>query len=385
MLHFSYNSGDMGIVDVQRLSFTMQILFFYDKNISFDQMHLLEHLLLHPRRKIKKGKLSLHNVMQWFPHIDALTAGNFLSLKLRCHVDDAEYLSEIMLDLITDALYLDEEIIAKEIQILMDENKKTDSFNYLLEKYTKNPMYPEVDLSQIAANPEMVMDWFLYTIKNNKPLILLSGNTHHESVTKAISNVNNRLQSQPEKRSNREIFYNANLPLGQKTHFGTGNKELIVFSSMPHMDPFNYFHHTLLFFMINELFFETFRVEEWTDYSPYWIDRNTLYSQEMVHSFTTGFDSKKLYDYMQNFFYKDKDFFELKKKKIAKIASLWQDQFSEYYQIAQVYFFTKVFRRSSYVVEQILSITYEDFMEYYKERFHYVSVYSSDQTKKDAD
>ena len=106
------------------------------------------------------------------------------------------------------------------------------------------------------------------------------------------------------------------------------------------------------------------------------LDRNTLYSEELVFSFYTHHNSQELIQKFETFFGKDQEYFERKKKKIMKKILIREDSHTEYYQVAQIYFFTKEFKRAGYFAEQIEKITYGDFMEYYKRWFAHTSIHA---------
>ena len=67
MLHFSYESGDIAIVNTPRQTFSLTVVFFFDEKMSLQQMHLLDHLMLHPKRKMENGEITLQELTETCP------------------------------------------------------------------------------------------------------------------------------------------------------------------------------------------------------------------------------------------------------------------------------------------------------------------------------
>lgn len=149
----------------------MHVLFFYDERISYEQMHLLEHLILNPQRILSGGK-TLQETLIETEEINGLATGNFLAFNIQCNMQDAELLTKTLLETLSTAPINTQDIIESEIKILTTEKGHAHPLYHIFEQKTPNPFKIDNELQNIS--PDIVDDWFLYNIKTNRPCILIA-------------------------------------------------------------------------------------------------------------------------------------------------------------------------------------------------------------------
>jgi len=97
---------DLIILDRKTRTCRIDFVFFYDQKYHFEDVHLLEHLLLHQSSAIPWINKNLIELRSLNPQVNWLTSGIFLSINIHSIPEDMTYLCQILVNFFEDNLII---------------------------------------------------------------------------------------------------------------------------------------------------------------------------------------------------------------------------------------------------------------------------------------
>ena len=345
----------------------LDFMFFYDEKYHLEDVHLLEHMLLHHRRELRKYNMTLGDLIEEYTGVNWLTWWAFMVLRVWGKPEDIQDLARIMTDIIDEEPDLPEEAIRNEANIMDIEDKY---FRHkVLDSYEMLSNITPAVPSQSTISKKLISNLYNNIVKNNRVHVTIMGNIDNEPIKETIEYIKDRA-SQWSAIPKKEVF--TNIPYTYNKHQATFNR-----AGKPHyvwllllsrdIEQFTVYEISLCFTIISEAIREVTRFDESTDYELEQANKITPYGRTGIYKFHTHLWYEDLQKMVQKIFHIDEDTYELRRKRAYKIYyNFLDDDYQFYYHYWSLYFVNKSYTPLYEWVENMFNTSYERFCYIYE-------------------
>lgn len=371
------NRWDIILLDRKTQSCRIDFVFFYDQRYHFEDVHLLEHLMLHQTWKVRDWiKKDLIWLTDLGAQVNWITSGIFLSINLHSIPEDMVFLSKIIVDFFDKKLNVNENILLQEKK-LIDLEELYNNRDYLHRTY-----YPKVlDYSymdklyspheflqyRMPSNEYNVNQIHKDIIIDNRVSIIVRWDLDNKNNIEAISFLKWWLESKKisaKKYINNGVTYKSTIDKFDST----GELRMVgVFLSLAKLWIEQFAKYIFLYHIILSNLNELVRD---VDVSDYWVQttyRMVPYAWQEFFKFNTRLSSEQLYGLFASFFHKNKEDYEQLKRSFLRDIKIWSDDINEYYYVAQSYLFLNWngYEPLYWIDKYIVNMTFADFKDFY--------------------
>lgn len=366
-----YPGGDLILIDKPSVWFYAHVVYYYDTNFYFDQLHLLEHLLLNPDRILPTKKVEAKSLLAGLWDFNGFTGGAFISFDIQINKPCALPMLQVLWEMLQAPLQLRGEDVAQELFILQQEETfQAPLYGFNVQRieqlYDPHPFFsmlnPEsMDINQIQQMHQQI-------IRQVKPLVIIHAALADSDVQEATNWMKTTLL-----HANKKSFTHCSpetFPkyLARKVDFFSARlrKVGLYFVAEVYQTSQRVLNKLVLEFL-REAWFEYLRYVEGSDYDIQSTHRFMFYGWQMGLSFHTKLPSDELQDLMEQMFYKKAADFRLMQQKIFHQMMLLNDKpIHSYYYLMQEYAFTGTYRPIYELANDMKNITFKEFKTHYQ-------------------
>ena len=318
----------------------------------------------------------LSELQQKYCDIKWFTTWNFVAFDFSCHPDDATVVSQSICQLFDTKLLVIQDIVDHEREAVLQEHNlhktRMELFRHMPSLYLEDDCCYLWQLS-LAQIQEMYQRFIMY----GRPLITIESSSH-DGCHEAIWYVQSWLQQRQWIWSTSPLFFqHAALykPLIEQFSSDNTGQYILLTSSVSMNEEYMYHKWIFLWRFVYYCVGDMSRFYEWVTYDVASFHKTVWDARENVTRFITKMSSQQLVILTQDFFGKDEQYFENIKYKMVKMAQTRKDVYSQSsYHIGQMYYHSWELHDISVLAEQIESINYQEFREFYKKRLTNLSI-----------